>query len=340
MDKPILTIAIPTYNRAGPLEHTLRVILPQMENEPQVCLLIIDNHSELPASRVLESLDHTVSPDRIRSVRNAVNIGGNANIMRCFELCETKWLWVLGDDDAPSHDAVSTILNDDCVDHCFAFYTVPEVGKPIFVRDEESIICGNDFRELISYFGSSPLEISFLSAAIFNMERIRPHIIDGYLSANTGLPHLMMVFKALVKGYQWMLSKKVIADYCPPEAGSGWGFMTFAYTTSSLLGLTSSCSEVNVIRDIMIKGWRPSPKKILYSLVSKYTDSSSSTIELRYLFKTIQSLYMPTWSRDPMLRIRWKITSIWAYFPRVFAMRYKKKKEGRARINLNNEERR
>lgn len=340
MKPQLLTIAIPTYNRPEQLQNTLRIILPQVVSDERVVLLVLDNHSTTPAQQVYDALNVEVAGRRVEIIRNKVNIGANANIMRCFEMCETSWLWVLGDDDNPSPDAVKTIMQDIHIGHCFAFYTVPEIKKPVFKANDPDYVSGNDFEALVSHFGTSKLEIAFLSAAVFNMDAIRSYITDGYLAANTGLPHLMMVFKALTQGHKWMLSRNVIADYCPPEGEKGWGFMTFVFTMSTLLGLASTNSEVRVIREVMIKGWRPSPKKILYSLANKYSMDPRGASEIRYLFRTIRNTYAPAWAEDAMLRFRWNMASIWAVFPKTFSGKYKKRKAGKARINLENEARR
>lgn len=340
MSVPVLTIAIPTYNRPDELARTLSVILPQLKNDDRVYLLIIDNHSKKSASAVLESLSMEVPEGQIQVLRNNINIGGNANIMRCFEMCETEWIWVLGDDDAPSPDALKVILRDVQMGHSFGFYAVPQIQKPVFKENEPARVFGDDFKTLIFRYGSSKLEISFLSAAVLNMNAIRPYIIDGYLSANTGLPHLVMVFKALSAGSKWMISRDVIADYCPPQEGKGWGFMTFVFTTPTLLGLAASCAEVREIKDIMVKGWRPSPKKILYSLVSKYGSDPRAVADMYYLFKMAKHIYAPSWREDLMLCLRWNITSVLVFFPNRFLEKYQKKKEGKARINLDNETRR
>ena len=336
-----LTIAIPTFNRPCELKKTLSIILPQIAECKDVFLLVQDNYSETPAQDIYESLNFAISSNRVRFVRNNLNIGGNANIMRCFENCQTKWLWVLGDDDLPSTSAINTIMKDGELDHCFAFYTVPKIKKPYFNNEVVNNLIGFGFENLISHFGrKNKLEIGFLSAAIFNMNLIRPYIIDGYLTANTGLPHILMVVKALTAGHKWMISKEVIADYCPPSSGSGWGFMSYAYAMTSLLGVASKNQEIALLRDILIKGWRPSPKKILYSQITNSLDDEISRRDLRYIFCTIKDIYSPSWFEDPALRLRWTITLIWSYFPITFATRYKKRKESNANINLTNTERR
>jgi abequosyltransferase len=43
--KPLLTIAIPTYNRAGYLKELLSILADQLKDEPRVELIISDNAS-------------------------------------------------------------------------------------------------------------------------------------------------------------------------------------------------------------------------------------------------------------------------------------------------------
>lgn len=103
-----LTVAIPTYNRPETLRLTLQQLMPQLT--PDCKLLIVDNCSATPVAELLQDLLPPDTSVNYEVVRNRVNIGGSANILRCFELCETEWLWVLGDDDVPTRDAIATIL--------------------------------------------------------------------------------------------------------------------------------------------------------------------------------------------------------------------------------------
>ena len=335
---PILTIAIPTYNRPEQLKNTLSIIIPQIKKDQRVTLLILDNHSEIPVKQIF--IQEDLSFDRVQIIRNAYNIGGTANIMRCFELCETDWIWVLGDDDFPTKNAVEVLLEDTQYSHCYAYYSVPYIKKPLFYLEDSERVEHIGFESLMNRFNNEIELMAFLSAAVFNMKKIRPYLIEGYSAANTGVPHLFMMFKALSQGESWMISKKIIADYNPPNQGEGWGFMTIAFAMPCLLGMTSSRKEIKLIREYMIRSWRISPKKILYSLIYKYRSEKGEKKEIQFLFKTIQQLYAPSWGKDPMLRLRWYVTAIWACFPNFFAKWYKKKKEGKAKIMLVNDERR
>jgi len=110
MQKPILTIAIPTYNRIASLCKSLDVLFPQAQED--VCFLIIDNASSSSVGDSIRCRFGEAIPGSVRIVRNAFNLGCNANALRCLELTETEWLWVLGDDDVVSKDAVDVVVTE------------------------------------------------------------------------------------------------------------------------------------------------------------------------------------------------------------------------------------
>ena len=116
--KPILTVAIPTYNGLDKLLKTLEALMPQLNEHAS--LVIIDNHSKVPAKTILDSGGFNPTGE-FKIIRNIANIGGNGNILRCFEYCTTPYLWILGDDDVPHSDSVSEIINyiDDYPDAVF-----------------------------------------------------------------------------------------------------------------------------------------------------------------------------------------------------------------------------
>lgn len=106
----LLTISIPTYNRPEQLKRTLTYLLPQMTSE---CFLrIIDNYSTIAVKDYTESIIKQYPGIKYEIVRNKINVGADNNIMRCFEYCETDWLWTLGDDDILTDNAIEIILTD------------------------------------------------------------------------------------------------------------------------------------------------------------------------------------------------------------------------------------
>ncbi|MBD1918050.1 MULTISPECIES: glycosyltransferase [Cyanophyceae] len=90
---PEVTIAIPTYNRCGLLEKSLKSALAQDYSNFRV--LVLDNASSDETKTVVQSL----SDPRITYVRNETNIGLFRNWSCAIELNSSPYITVLQDDD-------------------------------------------------------------------------------------------------------------------------------------------------------------------------------------------------------------------------------------------------
>jgi glycosyltransferase involved in cell wall biosynthesis len=107
--EPLLSICIPTFNRAALLEVCLATVLPQAaEFAGEVECVVSDNCSSDHTPAVVASASAQYA---LRSYRNASNIGGIANFTRCAsELARGEYVWLIGDDDALCSGAVERIL--------------------------------------------------------------------------------------------------------------------------------------------------------------------------------------------------------------------------------------
>jgi abequosyltransferase len=96
-ERPLLTIAIPTYNRSASLAQLLSVLEPQLVGETRVELLISDNASPDDTPSVVESFRKNGLA--VIYSRNEANIGPDANFIRLYEMAKGEYVWVFGDDD-------------------------------------------------------------------------------------------------------------------------------------------------------------------------------------------------------------------------------------------------
>ena len=106
--RPLLTIAIPTYNRATFLSELLASLEPQIAANCLIELIISDNAST-------DDTFHVVARFKERGlvvlyVRNPVNIGSDANFAECFELAKGKHFLLFGDDDLLVPGAIAKII--------------------------------------------------------------------------------------------------------------------------------------------------------------------------------------------------------------------------------------
>ncbi len=107
-EKPLLTIAIPTYNRSSCLKQLLDVLAPQLSGESRVELLISDNSSPDDTPAVVETFR-----DKGLAVvykRNESNIGADANFLQCYNMARGEYVWIFGDDDVIIPGGLSEVL--------------------------------------------------------------------------------------------------------------------------------------------------------------------------------------------------------------------------------------
>jgi abequosyltransferase len=105
---PLLTIAIPTYNRAASLELLLRTLAPQLAERPEVDLFISDNASSDETPEIV----HGFIEDglAVRYVRQVENIGSDRNFVTCFEAARGRYFWLCGDDDVILPGTIERVL--------------------------------------------------------------------------------------------------------------------------------------------------------------------------------------------------------------------------------------
>jgi glycosyltransferase involved in cell wall biosynthesis len=95
--QPLLTIAVPTYNRAANLENLLTVLQVELGSLPQIELIVSDNASPDGTEAVVRRF--LAEGLRCRYLRNETNIGADANFLQCYEAARGRYLWIFGDDD-------------------------------------------------------------------------------------------------------------------------------------------------------------------------------------------------------------------------------------------------
>jgi hypothetical protein len=207
-----LTVGIPTYDRPARLAETVGRVLPQLG--PADELLVLDNASPTPAADVLAPLFARFPAVRARVVRHAVNIGGAANILRVVEEADpATWLWLLGDDDDVTPDAVAGIRA--------TLEAHPGVLFVNFSADNHQRPTDRRTRGLAGFIAGidSWSNLNFMSVDVFQVAAIQPVLRRGYHFAFSMSPHVALVFAALGDTGEALFSRvQVIAQH---ESG-GW----------------------------------------------------------------------------------------------------------------------
>ena len=108
MSQPLLTIAIPTYNRSANLALLLGMIAPQLKDLGEIELLISDNASLDDTEEVVRR--YLTCGLRCTYIRNQTNIGPDGNFLQCYFQAAGKYFWLFGDDDVIFPGALASIV--------------------------------------------------------------------------------------------------------------------------------------------------------------------------------------------------------------------------------------
>ncbi|WP_298371096.1 glycosyltransferase family 2 protein [Azospirillum sp.] len=191
----MLTIAIPTRNRASYLEKCLRAFLAQIEQNPDVDvkICISDNGSTDSTSAVVAALQ--LETDRIRYSRNETNLGYQRNIIRLVEMAETDFLWFFGDDDLPLDDGLKKVIEKIRAYRAGVYVLMDEeTATASHIPEFHS---GPDITgrllDLCNQFGWLVLT-SNLTRLVVRTDRIKTCAFDKYLT--TSFTHSCLAFEA------------------------------------------------------------------------------------------------------------------------------------------------
>ena len=104
-----VTVAIPVYNGERFLESAVESVVKQ--DHPVSEIIIIDDHSTDNTHEIVEKLKLEINNLNIKYYKNIKNIGYPKNWNRCFELCKTRFLIILHQDDELKKYCVRMQLN-------------------------------------------------------------------------------------------------------------------------------------------------------------------------------------------------------------------------------------
>lgn len=227
--RTLLTLAIPTFNRFDCLRLLIESVIHQLPSEgilgEKLELLVCNNASTDGTTNYLNSFANIKG---VRVIHHSENRGAVANIIHCCEAAESKYLWIMGDDDVPLEGAILAVIeclerdNPDLV-YLPAYWVTGDLSSQAKGR-----IKTKDLSELdrLGLAVCTSVHVTFISSWILNMDAYKsyshPPRIDRY--RDTSLPHLEWIFTLLVQGKKFLCAND---DWIIARGGSSGGYVVF-----------------------------------------------------------------------------------------------------------------
>jgi glycosyltransferase involved in cell wall biosynthesis len=109
----LLTIAIPTYNRAELLDKQLGWLAQAIKGFEADCeILVSDNCSSDNTQDIIKKWQGILSNITFKSNKNPENLGVMKNIIYCLSSATTKYVWTIGDDDPIQDRSIPYVINN------------------------------------------------------------------------------------------------------------------------------------------------------------------------------------------------------------------------------------
>lgn len=174
---PLVTIAIPTYNRADSyLKHALTSAASQ--TYPNLEIVVSDNCSTDNTEAVVKGF----ADSHIRYLRQAQNIKPNDNFNFCLEQARGDYFLLLHDDDMVDHDFVETCLKAANYETHFGILrtgtrTIDADG--IVLKEKSNLVGGLSMADFLLGWFASKTSL-YLCSTLFNTKRLKE--IGGFQS--------------------------------------------------------------------------------------------------------------------------------------------------------------
>ncbi|MBW4635921.1 MAG: glycosyltransferase family 2 protein [Iphinoe sp. HA4291-MV1] len=179
----LLTIAIPTYNRAELLDKQLAWLAQAIIGFESDCEILVSNNCSTDNTQEVIKKWHTIfSNMTFKSNKNSKNIGVMRNISYCLNTAKTKYIWTIGDDDIIHQKALAYVINTLKKEHDLSLLVLNfsvrdvETGEVCFkstfdIENEEVKSDGKAFIE--SYLETDHRGLGFLTAQVYRTELVQ-----------------------------------------------------------------------------------------------------------------------------------------------------------------------
>ncbi len=193
----VLTIAIPTWNRAEYLRKNLTQLLTQMSDlSEDIEILVSDNSSIDDTDMVVNDLKSKGAP--IRYIRNSENIGSDSNIAQCFNESKGRYVLILGDDDILI-DGTLGLLVELLKKNCYGVVSMRPYGYEQDFNNELPVYSGKvlDYRDTGDFVVKMGSYATLISANVISKEILSG--VDARQFCGTNLVQTYLVYQAAIK---------------------------------------------------------------------------------------------------------------------------------------------
>jgi glycosyltransferase involved in cell wall biosynthesis len=231
----VITIAIPTYNRAKKVERLLRDLHKTLIDEnlyENVCILVSDNNSEDNTESLIKCIDF--GQIDFQYYKQERNLGFDQNVLFLYEAANSDYVWLFSDDDIPLPGAILKIFN-------FIFSHKNDIILFSFMQPPGSNIRQFNYSKLINVITDPKLIIK----DVIKMPKLSIYVLKKYKFSNE--------------------ERQILSN----SIGDGWMFIMLSFSIldkSINPSLVIFSEQLAMSDDEYHKIWVPTPFLWLYKI--------------------------------------------------------------------------
>lgn len=209
----VLQPVIITYNRAAQLKLALDAFYES--NLKDITVHVLDNASTDETPLIVSEMQKKF-PNLIYH-RNAYNIGGNGNILRSVEIANSKYHWVIGDDDL-------WLLKPDTLQELMSVLLqgkadIVRLGWLVSDASRGQLTLAKDLLSMECLFFAS---LSMISATILKRSIVTDYLAQAYQGISDSYPQLVSPICAVERGPLYIYTLSVDLMIHTPSQSPGY----------------------------------------------------------------------------------------------------------------------
>ncbi|WP_416545685.1 glycosyltransferase family 2 protein [Limnohabitans sp. DCL3] len=278
MTQAILTIIVPTYNRATHLVTLLEALRAELQGlETLVKVLVSDNASTDSTPEVTAEAAHDWPALKIQ--RHDQNLGPEGNFLSCIPRVSTRYFWIIGDDDCPKRGVIAKLVRLLVEKRPALLYMQSEWVNPILGPDQGETVGDLRVSDLttLQFAEAVHVWVTFISGMVIDKDRLLDVLGDHCINRfdATSLVQLGWVLPLLRSEGPFLF----ISDRCvlaTKDNSGGYGLLTvfganFPRIVSETFGASHPLSRALIDGHIMqylpglIWGARSSGRRVLHT---------------------------------------------------------------------------
>jgi abequosyltransferase len=247
LSSPLLSIAIPTYNRAAFLALNLeRLSQEGLSFWDLVEVLVSDNASSDGTQRVVSEAVAGGMP--VRYVRNAENIGSDANIAQCFNLAMGKYVLILGDDDLFVDGALQLLL-EQLTKGAYGVVCLRPYGFESDFRNEYPGSGGKEkiFHDVGAFLAAIGPLITLISSCVISKRLMSK--VDAHQFSGDNLVQVHLVLRAALAARENLFLDRYLVA-CKRNNSGGYDFSQVF--VSNLGAVLDSCKSLGLTESAIL----------------------------------------------------------------------------------------